>query len=99
MMTVCLLGACTRLLDLLDTPEDIPFLSPLIQPSNVAAGTVRDIAQYPDGLTISGCAPYRARISFSPDRHSLATSAISSQSDLWLLEGYPRPRPWWQLWK
>ena len=29
--TVGLLGACSRLLGLLDTPEDIPFLSPLIQ--------------------------------------------------------------------
>src|SRR5215469_8094734 len=26
-----LLSACTRLIDLLDTPDDIPFLSPLIQ--------------------------------------------------------------------
>jgi Protein kinase domain len=32
-------------------------------------------------------------------RRRPATSAVSSQSDLWLLEGYPRPRPWWQLWK
>lgn len=29
--TVGLLGSCLRLLDLLQTPEDIPFLSPLIQ--------------------------------------------------------------------
>ncbi|SEC42551.1 AraC family transcriptional regulator [Terriglobus roseus] len=29
--TVDLLAACQRLLDLVDTPEDIPFLSPLIQ--------------------------------------------------------------------
>ena len=29
--TVGLLGACTRLMDLLETPEDIPFLSHLIQ--------------------------------------------------------------------
>ncbi|MGH9342235.1 MAG: AraC family transcriptional regulator N-terminal domain-containing protein [Terriglobia bacterium] len=29
--TVELLAACNRLLDLLDTPEDIPFLAPLIQ--------------------------------------------------------------------
>jgi AraC-like DNA-binding protein len=29
--TVGLLGTCLRLLDLLETPEDIPFLSPLIQ--------------------------------------------------------------------
>ena len=29
--TVGLLGACARLIELLETPEDIPFLSPLIQ--------------------------------------------------------------------
>jgi hypothetical protein len=29
--TVGLLDACTRLIDLLETPEDIPLLSPLIQ--------------------------------------------------------------------
>ncbi|MGC1159579.1 MAG: AraC family transcriptional regulator N-terminal domain-containing protein [Acidobacteriaceae bacterium] len=29
--TVGLLTACTRLIDLLDTPEDIPFLGHLIQ--------------------------------------------------------------------
>jgi AraC-like DNA-binding protein len=29
--TVGLLGACTRLIELLEAPEDIPFLSPLIQ--------------------------------------------------------------------
>jgi AraC-like DNA-binding protein len=29
--TVGLLDACARLIDILDTPEDIPFLSPLIQ--------------------------------------------------------------------
>jgi AraC-like DNA-binding protein len=29
--TAGLLGACTRLIELLETPEDIPFLSPLIQ--------------------------------------------------------------------
>ena len=66
---------------------------------DVAVGTLRDIAQYPDGLTISGGGAYQTRLSLSPDRRSLATSAVSSQSDLWLLEGYPRPRPWWQLWK
>ncbi len=29
--TVGLLGACTRLIELLETPEDVPFLGPLIQ--------------------------------------------------------------------
>jgi dipeptidyl aminopeptidase/acylaminoacyl peptidase len=66
---------------------------------DVATGTARDIAQYSDGLTISGTAAYQARISLSPDRRSLATSASSSQSDLWLLDGYPGPRRWWQLWR
>ena len=66
---------------------------------DVATGSVRDIAQYSDGLTISGGATYQARLSLSPDGRSLATSASSSQSDLWLLDGYPRPRPWWQLWR
>ena len=44
---------------------------------DVAAGSVRDIAQYSDGLTISGAA-YQARISLSPDGRSLATSASNS---------------------
>jgi hypothetical protein len=65
---------------------------------DVAAGSVREIARYGDGLTISGGGAYQTRISLSPDGRSVATSAVRSQSDLWLLEGYPRPRPWWQLW-
>jgi hypothetical protein len=24
---------------------------------------------------------------------------VGSPSDLWLLDGYPRPQPWWQFWK
>jgi hypothetical protein len=24
---------------------------------------------------------------------------METRQDIWLLEGYPRPRPWWQLWK
>ena len=59
---------------------------------------VRDIAQHTGDLTISGGATYQARLSLSPNGHSLTTSAVESRSDLWILEGYPRPRPWWQLW-
>jgi eukaryotic-like serine/threonine-protein kinase len=66
---------------------------------DVTAATVRDIAQYPGGPTISGGAPYRTRISLNPDGRSLVTSAATSLSDLWLLEGFPGPRPWWKLWK
>jgi serine/threonine protein kinase len=64
---------------------------------DLAAGKVRDIAQYATGWTISGGGPYQTRISLSPDGRSLATSEVSSRSDIWLLEGYPRPRLWWQL--
>jgi eukaryotic-like serine/threonine-protein kinase len=65
----------------------------------ISTGAVRDIAQHAGALTISGGATYQARLSLSPDGHSLATSAMETRQDIWLLEGYPRPRPWWQLWK
>ena len=66
---------------------------------DVAAGSVRDIAQYAAGWTISGGGPYQTRISLSPDGRSLAASEVSSRSDVWLLEGYPTPRPWWHLFR
>jgi dipeptidyl aminopeptidase/acylaminoacyl peptidase len=66
---------------------------------DVAAGSVRDIAQYAGGWTISGGGPYQTRISLSPDGRSLAASEVSSRSDIWLLEGYPTPRPWWRLFR
>jgi hypothetical protein len=48
---------------------------------------------------MGGGAAYQAGISFSADGRSLATSVVGSPSDLWLLDGYPRPQPWWQFWK
>jgi hypothetical protein len=66
---------------------------------DVAAGSVRDIAQYAGGWTISGGGAYQTRISLSPDGRSLATSEVTSRSDIWLLEGYPTPRPWWRLFR
>jgi Tol biopolymer transport system component len=59
---------------------------------DVATGAVRQIATHPGDFTISGGATYRARLSLSPDGKSLATSAVESKSDLWLLEGFPMPR-------
>jgi Tol biopolymer transport system component len=64
-----------------------------------ATAAVRDIATHAGDMTISGGATYRARLSLSPDGKSLATSAVESKSDLWLLEGYPLPQPWWHVWK
>jgi Tol biopolymer transport system component len=64
----------------------------------VADGTVRLIADYGTGVTISGGSTYQTRLSLYPDGKSLATSGVTTKSDLWILEGYPLPRPWWKLW-
>jgi hypothetical protein len=66
---------------------------------DVASGAFHTISDYPSEMQISGGATYRARLSLAPNGRSLATSAVTSKTDLWLLEGYPLPRPWWQLWK
>ena len=57
---------------------------------DLASGAVRPIATHTGDLTISGGATYRSRLSLSPDGKSLATSAVETKSDLWLLEGFPR---------
>jgi len=62
---------------------------------DVAAAAVRTIADYASEAVISGGATYQARLSLAPDGKSLATSAVVTRTDLWLLEGYPLPRPWW----
>jgi Tol biopolymer transport system component len=62
---------------------------------DLASGAVRTVASYASDDVISGGAPYQARLSLAPDGKSLATSAVLTRTDLWLLEGYPLPRPWW----
>jgi len=59
---------------------------------DIAGGTVRDIATYTGEFTISGGATYRARLSLAPDGKSLAASVAQTQSDLWIVEGYPLSR-------
>jgi Tol biopolymer transport system component len=66
---------------------------------DVATGAVHKLADYGPDLTISGGLPFHTRLSLAPDGKSLATSAVSMKSDLWLLDGYPTPRPWWRLWR
>lgn len=65
---------------------------------DIASGAVRQVANYGPAMNISGGLPYHTRLSRSPDGKSLATSAVTRRSDIWLLEGYPLPRPWWQFW-
>ena len=66
---------------------------------DVASGASHTIADYATEMLISGGDTYRARLSLSPNGRSLAASAVTSKADLWLLEGYPLPRPWWHFWK
>ena len=73
--------------------------STFLKAIDVSSGAVRDIAQHTGEMTISGGATYQARLSLSPDGRNIATSAVISRSDLWILEGYPRPRSWLQLGK
>jgi serine/threonine protein kinase len=66
---------------------------------DVATGAVHDLADYGSDLTISGGLPFHTRLSMAPDGRSLATSAVTMKSDLWLLDGYPMSKPWWKLWR
>jgi hypothetical protein len=70
-----------------------------LKSAKVADGTVRNIADYGSDLTVSGSSTYQTRLSMHPDGKSLATSSVTTKSDLWLVEGYPLPRPWWKLWR
>jgi hypothetical protein len=63
---------------------------------DVATAAVRTVADYGPILNISGGPPLQTRLSRAPDGKSLATSAVTIKSDVWILKGYPQPRPWWQ---
>jgi eukaryotic-like serine/threonine-protein kinase len=66
---------------------------------DIATSVVRNVADYGPALTISGGLEFHTRLSRSPDGKTLATSAVTRKSDLWLLEGFPLPRPWWRIWR
>ncbi len=66
---------------------------------DVPTGAVRTVAQYASEFAIGGGLKFQARLSLAPDGKALIASAVSSQADLWLLEGYPVPRPWWHFWR
>ena len=65
---------------------------------DIASGAVRSVANYGPALNISGELEFHTRLSRSPDGKSLATSAVTRRSDLWLLEGFPLPRAWGRFW-
>jgi hypothetical protein len=59
---------------------------------------VQTLENYGPALTFSGGVEFQTRLSLAADGKSLATSAMTRKSDLWLLEGFPLPRPWWHVW-
>jgi serine/threonine protein kinase/Tol biopolymer transport system component len=63
------------------------------------AAVVKTIATYGPAMTISGGSEFHTRLSRAPGGKSLATSAMMRRSDIWLLEGFPLPRPWWRFWR
>jgi Tol biopolymer transport system component len=65
---------------------------------DVKVGTVRTVAEYGPSVSISGGRQFDTRVTVAPDGKSVATSVESSKSELWLLDGYPLPRPWWRFW-
>jgi AraC-like DNA-binding protein len=89
--TIGLLSACDRLLDLLDTPEDIPFLSPLIQREIIyrllktpQAGRLRAIATSGDLVQRTARAISWLRANFTKPLHveELANTARMGVSTL-----------------
>jgi len=70
----------------------------ILREVDIDAGTARTVAEYGSAVSISGGRTFDTRLSLSADGKGLATSVETSKSELWLLEGYPLPRPWWHLW-
>jgi DNA-binding winged helix-turn-helix (wHTH) protein/Tol biopolymer transport system component len=58
---------------------------------DVANGAVRKVADYGFEITpFSGNTFFSMRLSLSPDGKSFAIGTLKSQTDLWILEGFPR---------
>ena len=62
---------------------------------DVRTGRSRKITEYPRELTFSTPNTYSLSGSLSRDAKSFATTVINTKSDLWILEGFPRPRRRW----
>jgi Tol biopolymer transport system component len=62
---------------------------------DVRLGSSRRIAEYPGELRFTTPYNYFPSGSLSRDGKSFATTVLSEKSDLWILEGFPRPRRRW----
>lgn len=62
---------------------------------DVRTGNSRQVAEYADELVFGTPFTYANAGSLSRDGRSFATSVLNRRSDLWILEGFPKPRrPW-----
>jgi hypothetical protein len=59
---------------------------------DVQSGKSRKIAEYGRDVVFS-VGPYSLLGSLSGDGKSIATTVLNRKSDLWMLEGFPQPRP------
>ena len=62
---------------------------------DVRLGSSRRIAEYPGELSFGTDFNYHLSGSLSRDGKSFATTVGNQRSDLWILEGFPRPRRRW----
>ena len=62
---------------------------------DVRLGRSRKIAEYPRELVFSTFTTHQLSGSLSRDAKSFATTVFNQKADLWILEGFPRPRRRW----
>jgi serine/threonine protein kinase len=62
---------------------------------DVRRGSSRRIAEYPGELSFGTNYNYGLSGSLSRDGKSFATTVVNTRADLWILEGFPRPRRRW----
>jgi len=64
----------------------------------VRTGAVRRIADYCTEFRVGTPFSHSMILSLARDKRSFAATTLTFKSDLWLLEGFPQPRPWGRLW-
>ena len=63
------------------------------------AGEITTVARYPPTMRFMSRSGGSKPFSLSPDGKSLAATVASSEGDIWILDGFEPPRPWWErLW-
>jgi len=59
---------------------------------SLSTSTIKLVSKYKSNLILSGTTAYSLFGSLTPDGNSLITSAGTSRSDIWIMEGFPQPQ-------